>query len=53
MHIFHHLLGSRLTKYQRLGVYTSLDHTHILESLIQEWGIANISSLSAEAEKSP
>ena len=36
---------------QRLGVYTSLDYTHILESLIKEWDIANISSLNAKAEK--
>lgn len=36
---------------QRLGVYTSLDYTHILELLIKEWDIANISSLNAKAEK--
>ena len=36
---------------QRLGVYTSRDYTHILESLIQEWDIANISSLTGTAEK--
>lgn len=36
---------------QRLGVYTSLDYTHILESLIQEWDIANISNLTGKAEK--
>jgi acyl-[acyl-carrier-protein] desaturase len=36
---------------QRLGVYTSLDYTHILESLIKEWDIANISSLNTKAEK--
>jgi acyl-[acyl-carrier-protein] desaturase len=36
---------------QRLGVYTSLDYTHILESLIKEWNIANISSLTGKAEK--
>src|SRR6186713_784355 len=36
---------------QRLGVYTSRDYTHILESLIQEWDIANISSLTGAAEK--
>ena len=36
---------------QRLGVYTSLDYTYILESLIQEWDIANISSLTGAAEK--
>jgi len=36
---------------QRLGVYTSLDYTHILESLIKEWNIANIGSLTGAAEK--
>ena len=36
---------------QRLGVYTSLDYTHILESLIKEWDIAKIPSLNAKAEK--
>jgi len=36
---------------QRLGVYTSLDYTNILESLIQEWNIANIGDLSGAAEK--
>jgi len=36
---------------QRLGVYTSLDYTHILESLIQEWEIANIGSLTGAANK--
>lgn len=36
---------------QRLGVYTSRDYTHILESLIQEWNIANISNLTGAAEK--
>jgi acyl-[acyl-carrier-protein] desaturase len=36
---------------QRLGVYTSLDYTHILESLIQEWDIANIGSLTGAANK--
>jgi acyl-[acyl-carrier-protein] desaturase len=36
---------------QRLGVYTSLDYAHILESLIKEWDIANICSLTAAAEK--
>ena len=36
---------------QRLGVYTSRDYTHILDSLIKEWDIANISSLTGAAEK--
>ena len=36
---------------QRLGVYTSRDYTHILESLIQEWKIANIRGLTGAAEK--
>ena len=36
---------------QRLGVYTSLDYTYILESLIQEWDIANIGSLTGSANK--
>ncbi|HMG82580.1 MAG TPA: acyl-ACP desaturase [Ferruginibacter sp.] len=36
---------------QRLGVYTSLDYTEILESLIVDWNIANMSDLNAEGEK--
>lgn len=36
---------------QRLGVYTSMDYTNILESLIKEWDIANISNLTDAAEK--
>ncbi len=36
---------------QRLGVYTSRDYTHILESLIAEWNIGNICSLTDAAEK--
>ncbi len=36
---------------QRLGVYTSLDYTNIMESLIQEWNIGNICSLTGAAEK--
>ncbi len=36
---------------QRLGVYTSMDYTHILESLIKEWNIGNICSLTGAAEK--
>jgi acyl-[acyl-carrier-protein] desaturase len=36
---------------QRLGVYTSRDYTHILESLIKEWNIGNLGSLTRAAEK--
>jgi acyl-[acyl-carrier-protein] desaturase len=36
---------------QRLGVYTSLDYTEILESLIEEWNIANMKDLNPEGEK--
>jgi acyl-[acyl-carrier-protein] desaturase len=36
---------------QRLGVYTSLDYTNILESLIEEWNIGDISNLNAQADK--
>ena len=36
---------------QRLGVYTSMDYTNIMESLIQEWNIGNICSLNSAAEK--
>jgi acyl-[acyl-carrier-protein] desaturase len=36
---------------QRLGVYTSLDYTHILSSLIDEWKIDAICNLSSSAEK--
>lgn len=36
---------------QRLGVYTSRDYTQILESLIKEWDIGNLSSLTDAAEK--
>jgi acyl-[acyl-carrier-protein] desaturase len=36
---------------QRLGVYTSQDYTNILESLINEWSIANISGLNERGEK--
>jgi acyl-[acyl-carrier-protein] desaturase len=36
---------------QRLGVYTSMDYTNILESLIKDWNIANIGSLTGAAEK--
>ena len=36
---------------QRLGVYTSIDYTTILESLIKEWKIDSICNLNEEAEK--
>ena len=36
---------------QRLGVYTSADYTDILESLVKEWNIANITGLNDAAEK--
>ena len=36
---------------QRLGVYTSIDYTNILESLIKEWNIGNICNLTGAAEK--
>lgn len=36
---------------QRLGVYTSHDYTKILESLLSEWKIADITNLTGPAEK--
>ena len=36
---------------QRLGVYTSWDYSNILESLIIEWKIANITGLNEQGEK--
>jgi acyl-[acyl-carrier-protein] desaturase len=36
---------------QRLGVYTTIDYTEILESLITEWKIASITGLNDAAEK--
>jgi acyl-[acyl-carrier-protein] desaturase len=36
---------------QRLGVYTSLDYTDILDSLVKEWNIGNIGDLNGKAEK--
>ncbi|MEY2901092.1 MAG: hypothetical protein RLY89_198 [Bacteroidota bacterium] len=36
---------------QRLGVYTSMDYTNILESLVEEWNIGNITGLNGAAEK--
>lgn len=36
---------------QRLGVYTTIDYTDILENLIKEWDIGNIRSLTDAAER--
>jgi acyl-[acyl-carrier-protein] desaturase len=36
---------------QRLGVYTTIDYTDILENLINEWDIANIRGINDAAEK--
>ena len=36
---------------QRLGVYTSWDYTNILDSLLIDWNVANISSLNEYGEK--
>jgi len=36
---------------QRLGVYTTMDYTYILEALIKEWNISNICNLNSAAEK--
>lgn len=36
---------------QRIGVYTSHDYTQILESLLEEWKIADICGLNGAAEK--
>ena len=36
---------------QRLGVYTSWDYTNILESLVVEWNLGNISNLNEQGEK--
>jgi acyl-[acyl-carrier-protein] desaturase len=36
---------------QRLGVYTSQDYTDILESLIQDWKIEQMTGLNSAAEK--
>lgn len=48
-------IGSTFTHFsdaaQRLGVYTSMDYTNILESLIKDWNIANIGNLTGAAEK--
>jgi acyl-[acyl-carrier-protein] desaturase len=36
---------------QRLGVYTTWDYTDILESLVKEWKIGDITGLNDKAEK--
>ncbi len=36
---------------QRLGVYTSVDYTNILESLVKEWKIESITGLNEHGEK--
>ncbi len=36
---------------QRLGVYTSWDYTNILEALVIEWNIGNITALNEKGEK--
>jgi acyl-[acyl-carrier-protein] desaturase len=36
---------------QRLGVYTAIDYTNILKSLLDEWDIINIKELTDKAEK--
>lgn len=36
---------------QRLGVYTTMDYTAILDSLVKEWNIGNICGLTDAAEK--
>lgn len=36
---------------QRLGVYTTIDYTDILDSLIKEWNIGNICGINGAAEK--
>ncbi|MBC7425651.1 MAG: acyl-ACP desaturase [Bacteroidia bacterium] len=36
---------------QRLGVYTSFDYIEILEFLIKDWNIADITGITPEAEK--
>lgn len=36
---------------QRLGVYTTIDYTDILENLIKEWDIGNMRSLTDAAER--
>ncbi len=36
---------------QRLGVYTTIDYTDILDNLIKEWDIANIRGINDAAER--
>lgn len=36
---------------QRLGVYTSWDYTNILDSLLVEWNIGNLTELNEKGEK--
>jgi acyl-[acyl-carrier-protein] desaturase len=36
---------------QRLGVYTTIDYTDILENLIKEWDLGNMRSLNDAAER--
>ncbi len=36
---------------QRLGVYTTIDYTDILDSLIKEWDLTNIRGINDAAEK--
>lgn len=36
---------------QRLGVYTSWDYTNILDSLLVDWNIGNITGLNEQGEK--
>jgi acyl-[acyl-carrier-protein] desaturase len=36
---------------QRLGVYTTSDYTDILESLVNEWRVADITDLTDAAER--
>ena len=36
---------------QRLGVYTTIDYTDIMQSLVDEWNIGNITGLTDKAER--
>ena len=36
---------------QRLGVYTTMDYIEIMESLIKDWNIENLTDLNEQAEK--
>jgi acyl-[acyl-carrier-protein] desaturase len=48
-------IGSAFTHFsdaaQRLGVYTTIDYTDIMDSLIVDWKIANITGINDAAEK--